>query len=399
MRRWTWLGVLAGACAVGGDAEQAMLAADQAAAPQTMLLEVTDPVVPGGPVRFRVTGAQPGAILWLVRSNGGVGPGGCPAMLGGACLDIQRGDAGYTRILELTADGVGFAQDSRRVPDRLHIGAVQSFQVVDVARGTASNPVDRVLQDPCTDDAYEDDDTPFDATPVQSGQQIMAQQCPNDADWYEIPAAAGQVIELTTDFDPTAADVDLRLYNAAGLLVDVANFARTAPEVISYAAPTQGPYYLEVYTEEAFDRAGTATTVTVNVSTPAVCVDDVFVGNDTAADAVALGTGAWDDLTLCDAVVFDWYSVDLDVGDTVDIDVLFDVAEGDIDAWLVAQPYGNDVNQLNRFYVARGISGTNDEHLTFTSGAAARYWLAVKLYRDAGGHVAGNTYDLDIAIR
>jgi hypothetical protein len=380
-------------CAEAPDAFE--LPVEQAAIPSPMTLTVTDPLRASRDVTFQVTGARPGAVLRLIRSNGGVGAGGCPPALGGQCLDIRAGSSGYVVLLSLTADAQGRARVTRQVPAGLAPGSVASFQVVDADADLGSNPVSRVVQVACADDAFEDDDDPFTANPIAAGQSVSAWSCRGDADWYTINATAGQVIDLTATFDPALADLDLRLYNTIGALVDTADFAVSSPEVISHTAATSGPYFLEVYTDGVV-TPGVGYSLAANVSTPAVCSPDPFEPNDVAGSAVVLPAGAWSNLTACSEADYDWYAVDLAVGQTVQIDLLFDNGEGDIDAWLLTAPYTNDPSVFDQYYVARGVTGTDNERLVWTSGVAARHWLAVKLYADAGGSQVGNSYDLVI---
>lgn len=386
-------GLLAWSCAEAPEA--GALPVEQAAIPSPMTLTVTDPLHAGDDVTFQVTGARPGAVLRLIRSNGGLGAGGCPPVLGGQCLDIRAGSSGYVVLLSLTADAQGRARVTRSVPSGLAPGSVASFQVVDPDADVGSNPISRVIEVACADDAFEDDDDPYTANPIASGQSVGAWSCRGDADWYTITAAAGQVIDLTATFDPSLGDLDLRLYNTIGALVDTADFASSSPEVISHTAATSGPYFLEVY-NDGIVTPGAGYALAANVSTPVLCAPDLLEPNDVAGSAVVLAAGSWSNLTACSAADYDWYAVDLAVGQTVEIDLLFDNGEGDIDAWLLTAPYPNDTSLFNQYYVARGATGTDNEHLVWTSGVAARHWLAVKLYADAGGGQVGNSYDLVI---
>jgi hypothetical protein len=126
---------------------------DQAPLPQSMILSIANPLLPGVLLDALVTGAQPGDTILLVRSNGGLGAGGCPSPLNGDCLDILRGTSGYIVQTTMTADALGQAVYSPIVPATVPLGASVSFQAVVVASGQGSNPVARVVgPSACVDD-------------------------------------------------------------------------------------------------------------------------------------------------------------------------------------------------------------------------------------------------------
>jgi hypothetical protein len=139
---------LLAACAVEATPylDAARLPEDAAPLPQPMTLQVTDPVSPGQPFTFQITGAQPSAQLKIVRSNGVAGAGGCPAPLNGGCLDITPGTSGYTVLPPtLTATRSGTAQWSATLPGNVPIGARLAFQVIDIPNTLGSNPVVRLV--------------------------------------------------------------------------------------------------------------------------------------------------------------------------------------------------------------------------------------------------------------
>jgi hypothetical protein len=98
----------------------------------------------GGPYALTAYGADPGDVVRLGMSTAGIGPGGCPPSLGGACLDLQ----GPVRLLgTAVADANGFASFTVRLPARL--GPTPVFLQAAVPAGgnsKLSNPAEVRIQ-------------------------------------------------------------------------------------------------------------------------------------------------------------------------------------------------------------------------------------------------------------
>ncbi|HMV65739.1 MAG TPA: hypothetical protein PKA64_02720 [Myxococcota bacterium] len=377
----------------------AQLPVDQAPLPQPMTLTVTTPLTAGGPVDLRVAGARPGATIKVIRSDGGIGGGACPAFLSGQCLDIRPGASGYVVQNSLVADAAGVATFAGVVPARVPGGTVASFQAVDVANRLGSNPVVRTIASQCADDAREDDDNFILATQLTPSAWLPSQSCPGDDDWYYADLSPGQVLDAAADFDARDLDLDLYLLDARGNRLMDSRFRFTSPERLTFTAPTQGRYYLTAHPAHAATAAGAAYILRAAIATPLSCAPDTLEpNNDGRTQARTLGTGSWSALTTCTTTDYDWFQIPLDAGQSIVADLLFDNAEGDIDAWLLALPTPNDVGQINSRALVRATTAADDEHLAWTSATAANYWLAVHMYRDQGAGRVGNTYDLTIDV-
>jgi hypothetical protein len=361
-----------------------------------MRLEVTSPLRQGSPVDVRVTGAAPNARIALLRTDGGLGAGDCPPILNGGCLDIRPGNTGYRVITTLTANAAGVARLSGRIPMVMPEGAIVSLQAVDAAAVTGSNPVTRVVQGACEDDVFEPDDSYRDAT-VLAGPAAFesAWSCPRNGDWYAIRANAGQVLSAQAAFDPTEMNLDVQIADTAGATMAEANFVLVAPEYVSVVVPQTGTYYVAVFPRDTTDRAGAGYDLTVELDSPGGCAPDTQEPNNNGTtQARALSAGTLTALSTCTVNDYDWFRVDLVTGQTVTLDLLFDNAEGDIDAWLLPAPTVNDINVFNNNFLVRGITADNDENLTFTASSTGSYYLVVKMYQDGGGARIGNVYDL-----
>ncbi len=108
----------------------------------------------------------------------------------------------------------------------------------------------------CQDDPYEPNDTATYATTLQAGAYADLQLCENDLDWYRVKATAGQTIDLRLGFDPSAGDLDLRLYAATNLAEHLAGGVEGPEgEALQYEAQQGGWYYLRVSGFEEAENA------------------------------------------------------------------------------------------------------------------------------------------------
>lgn len=103
------------------------------AAPPLLALAVDGAALPGATVRLIVSGATSGETVGLARSPA-AGPGPCPALLGGLCLDIT---APIEDVQVGLANADGIAVFSLAVPAGTPAGATRYLQAA-VARGPGS---------------------------------------------------------------------------------------------------------------------------------------------------------------------------------------------------------------------------------------------------------------------
>lgn len=128
--------------------------------------------------------------------------------------------------------------------------------------------------------------------------------------------------------------------------------------------------------------------VTGTFSVGEACMDDVFEPNDELLAATNLGEGSWEGLTMCGEGT-DWYKIDLRDGDTMDIDLSFIDAEGDIDMAVYVE---------DGSYVGGSFSVTDYESISLIALEDATAYVNVYMYADDGVEQVGNTYDLTMTI-
>ena len=95
------------------------------------------------------------------------------------------------------------------------------------------------------DDEFEENDSSPTATPLTAGQQIAGIICPDDQDWFETSIEAGDVISAAMKFTHANGDINMTLYDPAGIPVDSA-ISESDDELITHTATQSGIYHLEV---------------------------------------------------------------------------------------------------------------------------------------------------------
>jgi hypothetical protein len=222
--------------------------------PQTMVLNLTDPLTPGQPVQIQVTGATPNSQIFLARSNGQIGAGQCPPQLAGGCLGITPGGSGY-QLVPMRTNAAGTAQMSVPLPANLPLGITLVFQAVDPNGPKGSNTLSRTTASNCASDAMEPNDTSAAARSRSPGITSNLNACMSDVwDWYTIQATAGQMITVNVPHTYAEGDIDLFAMDGAGpndvtaLITNALEYDRGVIDLatVSFTAATTGTYWLAV---------------------------------------------------------------------------------------------------------------------------------------------------------
>jgi len=117
------------------------------------------------------------------------------------------------------------------------------------------------------------------------------------------------------------------------------------------------------------------------------CADDGFEDNDTPDDPSVIALPFFEaGLRSCPDDI-DTYEFVLFAGETVQIDVLFSDAQGDIDV---------HAYDPNGFFIDDSISITDNEKITFTANQTGGHQIDVVMFQDAG--TPGNTYTLQVGL-
>lgn len=246
-----------------------------------------------------------------------------------------------------------------------------------------------VTGDACVPDAFEPNDAYPEAQPIEPGEYADHTLCIGDADWYEIEAQNGQVVQIDVDFSHAANDLGLALYklNDDGSISGRASSDTLSDgESLRYRVFESGTFLVYVYRTRGTQLASYDLAIDV---VGEACVDDAFEPNDQYPQAVPVPLQPVQDISLCvgDA---DWYSVDLLNGQVLDARIAFSQAQSDLG--LRVYQLADDGTIITR---ATADTLSDDERLLYTPFEDGTYLLQV--YRSRGTQLA--TYDLDVAVR
>jgi hypothetical protein len=249
----------------------------------------------------------------------------------------------------------------------------------------------------CTDDGYEPNDDMASATPLALpgiGGMIM---CPGDADVFSIDAVRTDRLNFLLVNESGLGDIDLFVFNDAGVEVGKSTSSGTGAENYSYDVYVDGTYYVSVepHTADAEDIVNYH--LDVSKETFTLCDTDAYEPNDFEEQATVLTdmqfsqVGAdWVlellNLTVCKPGPEDWFALDLLAGDQITVEIFFTNSNGDIDMYMYDSTGGT---------VDSSTTTANTEEVTFTSGSApadGRYYVKVYMYTSN----QDNTYDLKV---
>ncbi len=191
------------------------------------------------------------------------------------------------------------------------------------------------VQEPtCSDDSYEPNNLPDEATPLDA-PIVGAVSCPEENDFYLVEVTEPDTwILAEATFDTFFGDVDLAIVDENGDMVLVAAETRGETESIEYLVEEPGEYLVR-----ATLATGTAATydLTVTTFTGTLPCRDHLEPNNTRASASTITHGIVEDVDLCAGEdTEDWYALELAANQIVTLDLTFTHADADLDLSLYA---------------------------------------------------------------
>ena len=236
---------------------------------------------------------------------------------------------------------------------------------------------------PCPYDSSEPNDDFATAGQLPTDGLTDLAVCPTDDDWFMLVPTAGDVITLDVLFAHDEGDIDVTLYDGA-LTVLEDSLTSDDDEQIIYTALDDSVLVLEVAL--VLDTGlldGNAYSIVVD-GLSEVCFPDIYESNDDAAGATAVVDGdTVTDLTACQANV-DWFALELNAGDEINVLATFDNAEGDIDL---------NLYNPSEVYLTAATSVDDDELLNYGTSETGTHYLEAVLVADSGV-VPGNSYEI-----
>ncbi len=202
-------------------------------------------------------------------------------------------------------------------------------------------------------------------------ETVDAVACVGESDFYavvveEVPSE----IRVRTNFNNTFGDVDLELIDVDGVTVLETADGTGNTENLDFDAPAPGTYFVRAFLKDGGENVAYGISATV---VGVVSCDDEFEGNNTVADAVDIAPGSYDELSVCRPDdEFDFYTLYLEAGDAITVDVLFVDADGDIDIALL------DTNGTTT--IDSSASTTDNEQVEGVVEADGFYFIRVRMF-------------------
>jgi hypothetical protein len=217
--------------------------------------------------------------------------------------------------------------------------------------------------------------------------------CDNDTDWYQIDLQNGDQLEWVTTFEHAEGDIDVELIGSDGSTVLDESTSTSDNETVSTTASSSGTYYLKVEGKVPVRNDYRVLTY-INGNGPAKkSCPDRFEVNDQcgqqSCEAAEVNPGSYDKLLLCGGsnVDTDWYSTSVDAGETINVDLSFNNARGDLNLRLFDEDLGA--------FVARSATSSDTESVSYTSARDQTLYYRVNTIDP---ELEANTYSMDVSV-
>ncbi len=302
----------------------------------------------------------------------------------GSRLEVRSRGAGLLELLDAAGSGLlslGEPEGDELVLRRTILGDGYYHLRVSEGGDAPEYTLRAELLDPvpaCPDDAAEDDDAREDARELRVGRSEQAYLCPDDADWRWLEL--NERARLSVQLEPGRAlvpEVQLWVPGEA----EPRRVERSAQgEALGLSEDlAAGRYLLQIA-----GAAGSAGSYTLVADAQAlVCLPDALEPNE-SPEFAPLITESVPGLTLCPGDE-DWFEVQIEQGQTVELALQFHHRDGDLDMELL-----DDGLRV----LERADSETDDEQIARSEMAAGSYF--VRVYGFLGQ--ASTNYDLVLRV-
>ena len=248
--------------------------------------------------------------------------------------------------------------------------------------------------DLCFDDGNEENDDSNGTTTITTNASGFV-SCPLDEDWFEFTLNPDETVTFTINYYAPEGELGLTVYdntlNVIALGIDAGGTVSAV-----YTSPGASNYFAQVTLQNDLgSNPGTTYDIDFTVVNPPACIDDLLEDNDTAVTGTIITPSSLDSGTSCPGDE-DWFEFSVAPGDSVEFDLQFSHAEGNIDMYLqdaagnliVDALSLNDNEYLNEnfqsggvFYPRRHDGGHRHharQHLHTRHDADARQWRRVQ---------------------
>jgi len=224
---------------------------------------------------------------------------------------------------------------------------------------------------------------------------------PNE-DFWSYTMVNNEAITIDVLFSNAGGDIDVYLYDDAACANQVGYGGSVSDnEQLTYTNVSGGPVTVTMKTRSWGSFSCNDYSIDLSsVIDPCLSVsEDGFAPNQDCASAVLLGDGSYPGLAVFKPDGDDFFAIDVADGSTLNVDLLFLTAPGDIDCYLYDPATLGTTCGDKSDYLVRGFTGSDNESISWTntSGSTQQYLLQVNLW-DSAGNEDCNTYDLVIDI-
>lgn len=216
---------------------------------------------------------------------------------------------------------------------------------------------------------------------VSSGSYDDLEITEEETDYYAVSANAGETIEASIFFDDSTGNLQLEIINESKDILEN-GVSRTDNETAGTEVTENGTYYIRVY-GVGESAAPYSMDVTVYGEGNTSVGPDRFEPNDNVSAAEKISPGSYEDLRITMGES-DYFAVDLERGETIEVGMFFSDSIGDLDLELL-DPAGMQLNT--------SFGNTDDEAVSATVTRNGTYYI-----RALGAGQASGTYTLDVNV-
>ncbi|MBN2496428.1 MAG: hypothetical protein JXR96_17675 [Deltaproteobacteria bacterium] len=247
----------------------------------------------------------------------------------------------------------------------------------DCPQGTICDPSSgQCISEDCRNDGWEPNDAPDGAAALGPGRVDGLKLCPGDLDWFGIPLARGDRLQVIVNTDFLAADH----FQAVLFAPEASEVLQEDSLLLDQTVARDGIYLLRFQTTD--EQASYDLVVTVARGTP--CDDDALEPDDSAYTARVVVAGDYEDLVICPRDE-DWYVLERPLDRQLRVTIEFVALRGDLDLDLVA----GDAQTL----VMRSASAGDAEMVHVEEDPGTRFYLRVY-----GDDQTANQYEMRIEL-
>ncbi|MHA2087109.1 MAG: hypothetical protein ACW972_02455 [Promethearchaeota archaeon] len=233
------------------------------------------------------------------------------------------------------------------------------------------------------DDLMEENDDYDNASGVIPNYYPNLKIVENDDDWFKLSLNPGDIIDVYIYFNISEGNLELELYDPLNSVTyrSISNSITTDDEYISFMVDIPGDWRIKVYHYDGSTNVTYALDIFLSTGGPG---DDWMEPNDDYWTAWGVGPSYYPGLMIVGDNQ-DWFQINLNPGDIIDVWIYFSESEGD----LILELYDPFDPVLYRF---QSDSPTSDEFITFSADIKGDW--RIKVY-----HKYGNStvyYNLDI---